>query len=331
MKKIVFFNQKSRVGRTSLVYHIAWMFADRGIPTLAIDLDPQSDLTSMLLDDERLLEIWEGNHAETVSGVFESILNQKGSCFDTPVEKINDSLGLICGDPALSRLEDRLAENWYHCLSGEEDAYRIMTAFHRLLTHGTAKINADVALIDVGPNLGAINRAIILAADQVIFPVAPDFFSMQGLQNLGPTLREWQTGWEKRVQKAPRQLGSSLPEGQIHPAGYIILQPNARETRITKAYHRWIELIPSIYRESVLDERTSDSFPKVKEDPYNLSIIRYYPGLMPLALEARKPMFFLKVADGAIGAQLEAAKSCYHDFLLLARRIASGVGLGSPS
>jgi hypothetical protein len=48
---------------------------------------------------------------------------------------------------------------------------------------------------------------------------------------------------------------------------------------------------------------------------------------MPLAMEANKPMFFLKPADGAIGAHVEAVKSCYQDFLELARQIGRHAGV----
>ena len=43
MRTVAFFNNKGGVGKTSLVSHLAWMFADRGVPTLAADLDPQSN------------------------------------------------------------------------------------------------------------------------------------------------------------------------------------------------------------------------------------------------------------------------------------------------
>ena len=54
MKTIAFFNNKGGVGKTSLVYHLAWMFADHGISVIAADLDPQANLTSMFLDEDRL-------------------------------------------------------------------------------------------------------------------------------------------------------------------------------------------------------------------------------------------------------------------------------------
>jgi cellulose biosynthesis protein BcsQ len=51
---IAFFNNKGGVGKTSLVYHIACMFADRGLRVLAADLDPQANLSAAFLDEERL-------------------------------------------------------------------------------------------------------------------------------------------------------------------------------------------------------------------------------------------------------------------------------------
>ena len=57
MKTIAFFNNKGAVGKTTLVYHLAWMFADMGHAVVAADLDPQSNLTSMFLDEERLAGI----------------------------------------------------------------------------------------------------------------------------------------------------------------------------------------------------------------------------------------------------------------------------------
>ena len=47
MKTIAFFNNKGGVGKTSLVYHLAWMYADLGVSVVAADLDPQANLTAI--------------------------------------------------------------------------------------------------------------------------------------------------------------------------------------------------------------------------------------------------------------------------------------------
>ena len=46
IKVITFFNNKGGVGKTTTVYHVAWMLSEMGIKSIAIDLDPQSNLTS---------------------------------------------------------------------------------------------------------------------------------------------------------------------------------------------------------------------------------------------------------------------------------------------
>ena len=48
---------------------------------------------------------------------------------------------------------------------------------------------------------------------------------------------------------------------------------------------------------------------------------------MPMAQEVRKPMFFLKPADGAIGAHVRAVTDCYLDFRALATIIAERAGI----
>ncbi|MEZ5602007.1 MAG: ParA family protein, partial [Candidatus Competibacteraceae bacterium] len=254
MKTIAFFNNKGGVGKTSLVYHLAWMFADHGIPTLAVDLDPQANLTAMFLDEERLEELWpdDDEHPQTVYGAIRPILRGIGDIAKPHVEKINPFLGVVPGDLGLSRFEDRLSDAWPRCHNRDESAFRIMTAFHRLIESAT-KWGAEIALIDVGPNLGAINRSALIASDQVCLPLAPDLFSLQGLKNLGPTLRDWRAIWAELLAKAPSDL--PMPKGAMQPVGYIVMQHGIRDSRPVKAYQRWMERIPSIYRTAVLDEK----------------------------------------------------------------------------
>lgn len=89
---------------------------------------------------------------------------------------------------------------------------------------------------------------------------------------------------------------------------------------------RWMDRIPVVYREAVLDEQPNHA-PSVADDPHSLAQLKHYRSLMPLAMEANKPMFFLKAADGAIGAHVEAVRSCYQDFFHLAQCVASHVGI----
>lgn len=324
MKTVAFFNNKGGVGKTSLVYHLAWMFAEHGVKTLAVDLDPQANLTAMFLPENRLEKLWpDGEHPDTIYGAINPILRGTGDINIPHIEQISSKLGLLSGDLGLSRFEDKLSAAWPNCQLGDESAFRTMTAFHRLIQTGE-DFHADISLIDVGPNLGAINRAALIASDQVCLPLAPDLFSIQGLKNLGPTLREWRAVWSELTKKAP--TGLSMPKGSMSPIGYVVMQHGSLDNRPVKAYKRWMDRIPSTYKTAVLNE-TDTAPPTIASDPHCLSLLKHYRSLMPMAMEARKPIFFLKSADGAIGAHIEAVRNCYEDFQDLAKKIASQAGI----
>ena len=304
MKIIAFFNNKGGVGKTTLAYHLAWMYAELGVNVLAADLDPQANLTSMFLDEDKLEEIWsETSHQKTIVGAVKP-LNEGTSDVKLPfVEEIPsltiqeipspaDNLGLIVGDLALSSFEDELSSAWIDCFGGRKPrAFRVMSAFYRLLQQAGEEREAELVLVDVGPNLGAINRAALLAADFVVVPLAPDLFSLQGLRNLGPTLRDWRKEWQTVLSRKPSELDLTLPSGNIQPAGYVVLQQPIRLDRPVKAYGRWMAKIPTEYAHFVLDQEIADSI-NTKDDPNSLAVLKNYRSLMPLAMEAHKTDVF---------------------------------------
>ena len=101
------------------------------------------------------------------------------------------------------------------------------------------------------------------------------------------------SGWQRNP---PRDL--DLPSGGIQPIGYMVLRHSIRLDRPVKAFDRWIARIPSTYAESVLKQQPKPDV-TIETDPNCIAKLKDYRSLMPLAQEARKPMFFLKAADGA--------------------------------
>lgn len=327
---IAFFNNKGGVGKTSMVYHLAWMFADRGLRVVAADLDPQGNLTAAFLDEDRLEQIMPLNgHASTIFGAVQPLKRGTGDIADPYVEIVSERLGLILGDMALSTFEDQLSEVWPKCMDRDERAFRVTSAFWRAIQQAGDKHGADVILIDLGPNLGAINRAALIASDFVVIPLGPDLFSLQGLQNLGPALRRWRQEWTERLTKNP-VVDLKLPLGSIKPIGYLVLRHSIRLDRPVKAFDRWIARIPSTYAESVLEQQTAPAI-TVDTDPNCIAKLKDYRSLMPLAQEARKPMFFLKPADGALGAHTYAVTEAYKDFKSVAQKIAKEAKIKSVS
>jgi hypothetical protein len=107
----------------------------------------------------------------------------------------------------------------------------------------------------------------------------------------------------------------------MEPVGYVVLQHAVRLDRPVRAYERWIERIPAVYRTAVLGSE-SEGGAALPDDPNCLDMVKHYRSLMPMAQEAKKPMFLLRAADGAIGSHGEAVQSAYRDFERLAVRIA---------
>jgi cellulose biosynthesis protein BcsQ len=292
---------------------------------LAVDLDPQSNLSIMALDEDRMEALWPDNaHPDTLFGAVEPLFGGTGDIRPAHIEPLSDALGLIVGDLALSRIEDDLSTEWPRCLAGGERAFRVTTAFWRVMKEAAERHRADVLLIDVGPNLGAINRAALVAASHVVVPVAPDLFSLQGLKNLGPTLRLWRATWLQARPKAAASLGEQ-PGGEMAAVGYVLMQHAERLGRPTAAYAKWQTRLPQAYRDSVLREEAAQT--EITPDPQQIQRIKHYRSLMPMAMESRKPMFALRPADGAIGAHQTNVQQCYHDFESLVKEVARRVGL----
>jgi cellulose biosynthesis protein BcsQ len=280
-----------------------------GVNVVAADLDPQSNLTSMFLEEDRLEELWPaGRHPLTIQGVIDPVLRGTGDIQPPHVEPITVQIGLLAGDLDSSGSENLFSQAWPQCHVADESAFRAITVFYRAIRIAAESRNAKVVLIDLGPNLGAINRAALIASTHVVIPLGSDLYSARGLRHLGPQLRTLRANW--------RDLrdGSRYPDsGEMEPAGYVV-------TQHAKSYGRWAGQIPAEYSEWVLGEETPDR-PPAEKDPHCLGLLRNYRSLMPLAQEAHKPMFLLKPADGAIGAHAEAVRDCYAEFRELWRRI----------
>jgi chromosome partitioning protein len=329
MKSIAFFNNKGGVGKTSLVYHLAWMFAELGHKVLCADLDPQSNLTSMFLSEDRLMELWPDDGPRL--SIYECVRpldDQSGDIAPAHIEKIGEKIALIPGDLQLSSFEDKLSQEWLNSSEGKIGPLRVVSAFGRVIAAAAARHEASLVLIDVGPNLGAINRTALIASDCVVVPLASGLFSLQALQNLGPTLFGWRESWKGRLEKSALKE-VVLPAGDMTPIGYVMTRHSERLDRPVKAYERWMAKMPNIYRQFVLRAATENV--GVDDDPYCLGKLKDYRSLMAMAQEADKPMFALRPADGAIGSLQNAVAQCHKDFKALALKIKERAGIPDPA
>lgn len=329
---LALFSNKGGVGKTTLAYHLTWMFREMGLRVLAVDLDPQANLTSAFLDEDKLVEIWvdSPDQPNTIFRCIQPLL-EVGDMRDAKVIHVSREISLIPGDLALSGFEDELSNQWPGSMGDSNliRPFKVLTAFWQVMQAAATGHDADLILIDVGPNLGAINRSALIASDFVLIPLGADLFSLQGLRNLGPTLRSWRSLWRKRVDNWRSPI-FHLPEGTMEPIGYIAQQHGVRLSRPVQAYNRWLDKIPLEYRRSVLAQHVVNA-PAIAKDPECLALLKHYHSLVPMAMESRKPIFLLRSADGAIGAHSYSVQDAFQDHKNLALKVLARVGLEQRS
>lgn len=334
MKSMVLFNNKGGVGKTTLTFNIAHMMARRGMRVAVLDYDPQCNISSIFLSEEQLEEIWESGEPDgrTVAGCIEPVRRGKGEVIDPKLiavatdpklVAVADNLWLLPGHLSLSRFEQTLAEEWPKTFAQDnERALDVTTALDELSNRCAQAADADVVLFDMGPSLGALNRSALLACDAVVIPVAPDLFSLQGLRNVGPTLRDWREDWQVVCERHLKERAQeSTPRHQFQPIGYIVQQHLARVDRPVAGYAKWAQRIPAEYHTSVLGQPQSSAPPSIESDGECIGTIKHFASLVPLAQMARKPIFDLKQADGIGGGQFQAVAKCRIEFEQLVNEI----------
>lgn len=313
MKVLAFFNNKGGVGKTTLAYHFANMLALQGVKTLVLDLDPQANLTSMFLRDEAIERLLEEENG-TIYRAILPVIEGQGPVILPKLQQISPTLRLVSGDLSLSEIEDTLSIEWARGNDSNPTTFRrsisVTTIFWQVIQAANGPSD-DIVILDVGPNLGAINRLALLCSDYVVVPLAPDLFSLKGLSNMGPKIAEWQLDWASRREKAGK-IGLNVPSGTMQPIGYVLSRFSVRADRPAKAFARWSARIPQEFLR--LLRRASDIAPTLDTDPHRLATMKDYRSLMPLAMEAHKPMFSLSPADGAIGGHQKAVEACYQDY-----------------
>ncbi len=162
-------NNKGGVGKTHTVFHLSGALAASGFRVLVVDLDPQSNLTSLFVDDR------------SGSTIYDVLLDQ------VPLQEAIRATPFANIDIALS---DARLENLAALLQNEPDQQvRLDTALRE--RQGEAA-PYDMILLDGPPNIGITTRNALAAADAVIIPLEADKFSVDGLQRLLELIQKMQ-------------------------------------------------------------------------------------------------------------------------------------------
>lgn len=256
--RFAIFNHKGGVGKTTLTVNLGAALAQRGRRVLLVDTDPQCNLTSYLVSADVVDDLLDSSDTEegrTVWSAVRPVSEAIGGV--TGVEPIELSIGdgglfLVPGDIRLSEFESDLNDFWGLCLQRKARGFRGTTAISELVSQLAREYEIDYVLYDSGPNIGPLNRAILLDCDQFIVPVACDLFSLRALKTLGRTLVEWITSWQTIADLAPAETAllpgtpmflGFIPEGFRTYAGSVTQQQQFFLSQIDKEIHSQIVVL----------------------------------------------------------------------------------------
>jgi len=204
--RIAIFNHKGGVGKTTLTVNVAAALAKQGKRVLLVDSDPQCNLTAYLVEESvvnDLLDHSDLQDGKTLWSAVKPVVDGLGEPKNIKAYEVAERLYLLPGDVRLAEFEQELNSLWAECFQRKSRGFRGTGALSEIVTKTVNQHSIDYVFYDSGPNIGALNRVILLDCDFFIVPAACDLFSLRAITTLGNTLAKWITDWDTISDLAP--------------------------------------------------------------------------------------------------------------------------------
>lgn len=319
---ISFFNHKGGVGKTTMLFNTAVEMGRLGKRVLMVDLDAQANLTAIALTDEQLEPLYEQSaDALTVAHAFAPLVGGAGDVEPPEAAEVRSgAVWLVPGDIRLSDFESIMPGAWTEALAGNERGFRVTSAPYRLIRALAEIVEADYAFVDLGPNVGALNRAVLLGSDYLLVPMASDLFSIKALPSVGNSLETWVRQWQTALSVSPK-LRFDIPTGKPKILGYVSQQFNVYRGEATTAFSRWIGQMPEEIERGLLapmaahdDGRGATLADPARSDGARVGDLKNFHSLVPHAQTLRQAIFELQADDVIRGGQITRARASEEQF-----------------
>jgi cellulose biosynthesis protein BcsQ len=318
LKTVSFFNHKGGVGKTTIVFNTALALRELGHAVVVVDADAQTNLSGLAMSESAYEAALDDKR--TIWSAVAPLVTGAGDIGSVAPVKIRDGVWILPGDIRLSTFESILPVGWIEALAGEARGYRVTSALFRVFQSVAEATLAEFVLVDLGPNVGALNRSALLASDGFVVPLAPDLFSLMALPSVGNSLRDWLRQWRTCLENLPPTVDFPLPEGAPIPLGYVSQQFSVYGSRPAAAFRAWLEKIPAGYDEGILEPLGRSGGEHVDQ----LGLLPNFASLVPIAQRVNKGLFELSGTE-ARGAQYTRAQDTRAAFSGIADRIQRGL------
>lgn len=318
--RILLFNHKGGVGKTTSAYNLGWKFAQQGLRVLLVDGDSQVNLTARALGTDfedyydESSDTAKHNIYDAVRPIFEG-RPAPIEVFACPLAKNGENIFVLPGHPDLSSLEGQisLAQETRGTLSVTKN---LPGALHRLISLVEEYHNIDISIIDINPGLGALNQNFFMISDAFIVPTNPDPFSLMSLKTLGLEIEKW-TGWKEKFGPAFADATYPLPVGTTRFLGALHSRFNRHKSKAAGRYHERLsqiddrietELVPRLqsigclYQKDAYEDAAKIKMPEAALDPdkerlYALARIPDFAQATHIAADFDKPVFSIDDHD----------------------------------
>jgi cellulose biosynthesis protein BcsQ len=319
MRSVAFFTNKGGVGKTTLMCNLAaFLSKHRGKKVLVVDVDPQTNATQYMFDDDVLEEIYTKKEAYTVYSVALPPSKGKGFSENHSFRKSpHFEVDVLLGDPRFALIEDVLAADWS---SSGVRGLRTTFMFRHFLQ--SCK-DYDYVFFDMGPSLGSINRSVLIGCDFFLIPISIDIFSIRATENISSWLGEWKSKLLRDISAMsdPDDLEVEDISWKLQLLGYVSQQYTAKKNaqgkrQAVKAYERIMKQIPNSISKGIVQQHQMEP----EDLDYELGTIPNLHSLIPMSQIHRKPLFSLKSADGIVGSHFTRVNTAHEIYSKIATR-----------
>lgn len=324
MRVVSFFNHKGGVGKTTVLFNTAVALAESGQRVVLFDVDSQANLTALSIPEERYEEAISADG--TIWSALSPLVTGAGDLRDVDAIKLRDNLWLVPGDIRLADFEAICPTGWTEALAGQARGFRVSSALFRLFSDIAGRKKAHFALVDLGPNVNALNRTALIASDGFIVPLAPDLFSVRALPSVGNSIAAWVREWQTATTRPPATIDFALPVGRPRPLGYITQQFAIYSGSPAAAYKKWHDKIPGAFQDGVLRPLGAAGIPGPKPSGALLASVQNLSSLVPTAQGAHKAIFELSGAQarGAHHTKAAGTRKLFGDLASRLNRLRAG-------